>query len=127
MKPKLRRISFFLCALGAICLLVSSCELVKLHRINIQQGNLVTQKMIDKLKPGMTKEQVVYIMGHPLARNSFDQTRWDYVHTMSIERRVPDRRVISLYFEGDSLVRFEGFLKHSESEPRAPEDVPQES
>ena len=70
--------------------------------------------MIDKLKPGMTKEQVLYVMGHPLARNSFDQSRWDYVHTISFERKKPFRKVLSLYFQEDSLVRFEGFLRHSE-------------
>ena len=106
--------------------LVSGCQLVKLHKIDIQQGNLVTQKMVDKLKPGMTKEQVIYVMGRPLAANSFDQSRWDYVHTFSLERQTPVRKVISLYFDGDSLVRFEGFIKPTASVSDPPDPLESE-
>lgn len=109
-----------------VVFLVTGCGLVKLHRIDIQQGNLVTQKMIDKLKPGMTKEQVIYIMGHPLALNPFDQSRWDYVHTYSFERKEPNRKVITLYFDGDSLIRFEGFLKHTDSKTMPSDVIPEE-
>ena len=115
---KLRRLLLACCAFA----LISGCAMVRIHRIDIQQGNLVTQKMIDKLKPGMTKEQVIYVMGHPLAENSFDQSRWDYVHTLSIERKKPERRVVSLYFEDELLTRFEGFLKPSDSTTPTPEE-----
>lgn len=124
---KLVRLIFLRAACAScVAFIVAGCGLVKLHRIDIQQGNLVTQKMIDKLKPGMTKEQVIYIMGHPLAHNPFDQTRWDYVHTYSFERKQANRKVITLYFEGDSLIRFEGFLKHSESKTVSPEPAAEE-
>ena len=109
-----------------VVFLVTGCGLVKLHRIDIQQGNLVTQKMIDKLKPGMTKEQVIYIMGHPLALNPFDRSRWDYVHTYSFERKKSNRKVITLYFDGDSLIRFEGFLKHTDSKTATSDTTPEE-
>ena len=118
MKKVFKQVSWLLltCCIGAS---LTGCDLVKLHRIDVQQGNLVTQKMIDKLKPGMTKEQVIYVMGQPLALNSFDQTRWDYIHTFSIERTQPVRRVVSLYFDGDFLIRFEGYLKPSSSQDDA--------
>ena len=50
-----------------------------MYRVVIQQGNVVTQDMIDQLKPGMTREQVSYVMGQPIMRNTFKNSRWDFV------------------------------------------------
>ena len=44
----------------------------KLYRITVQQGNVITQEMVDQLKPGMTRSQVAYIMGEPILRNTFN-------------------------------------------------------
>ena len=97
------------------CLLAGGCSfsdfrigIPRVYRIDIPQGNIVTQEMVDKLKPGMTKRQVRYVMGTPLLIDTFEQERWDYVH--SIETRKTDRQQeqVSLYFEKDLLVRIAG-------------------
>ncbi|RMG27455.1 MAG: outer membrane protein assembly factor BamE, partial [Gammaproteobacteria bacterium] len=50
------------------------------YRIDIQQGNVVTQEQIDQLRPGMTREQVRYLLGTPLVQDTFHPERWDYVY-----------------------------------------------
>ena len=117
-----RSLRLVLCSIALVttCASLSGCGLVKLHKINIQQGNLVTQKMIDKLKPGMTREQVIYIMGRPLVDSLFDDSAWHYIYTYSESRQTPSQRDITLYFDGDKLIRFEGYLKHSDA-AEAPE------
>ena len=59
-------------------MLLVSCSIYKL---DVQQGNVVTQEAVNQLKPGMNKRQVRYIMGSPLLVDVFHQTRWDYVYT----------------------------------------------
>lgn len=98
--------------IAAVSLIASGCGLFSLHRVDQQQGNIVTQNMVNKLKPGMTREQVIYVMGVPIVRNSFDNDRWDYVYTYSREGGPIERKLMTLHFEGELLVRFEGYLKH---------------
>ena len=50
------------------------------YRINVQQGNLVEQKQIAQLRPGMTRDQVRYVLGTPLLQDPFHANRWDYVY-----------------------------------------------
>ena len=80
--------SKFLQRAGGLTLLAalfcSGCSLFGVHRVAIQQGNIITQAMVDQLKPGITREQVAYIMGEPVLRNTFDDDRWDYVYTIDV-------------------------------------------
>ncbi len=78
------------------------------HKIDVQQGNLVTQEMVDQLRPGMTKSQVRFVMGTPLIIDTFQQNRWDYLLTMKKggEERTQER--ISLFFKDDKLAYFSG-------------------
>ena len=83
-------------------------SLPRVHKITVQQGNVITQDMIDQLKPGMTRSQVAYVMGEPVFRNSFDESRWDYVYTVEVPGIFQDERRVSLYFENDLLAYFTG-------------------
>ena len=89
--------------------------LPRVHKITVQQGNLITQEMIDQLKPGMTRSQVAYIMGEPIFRNAFDDSRWDYIYTIEAPGRFADERRLSLYFESDLLAYFAGDYAPSEA------------
>ena len=80
----------------------------RVHRITIQQGNVITQTMIDKLKPGMTRSQVTFIMGGTVLKNSFDPDRWDYVYSVQIPNVGVTKRTATLYFYGDLLAFFTG-------------------
>jgi len=78
------------------------------HKIEIQQGNIITQEMVDQLKPGMTKRQVRFVLGTPLIADPFNQDRWDYFYS----KRHPDgketKERITVFFEGDILTHIAG-------------------
>lgn len=48
------------------------------YRVDIQQGNFVSKELVAQLKPGMTKDQVIFILGKPLLTDIFHTNRWDY-------------------------------------------------
>jgi outer membrane protein assembly factor BamE len=89
-------------------LLLSACNLLSPYRAEIQQGNVVTQEMIAKLQPGMTRGQVRFALGTPLVVDPFRQDRWDYVYLLMKQGEVVERRRIVVVFKGDKLVGLEG-------------------
>jgi outer membrane protein assembly factor BamE len=91
-----------------------------MYKPTIQQGNVVTQEMVDKLKPGMNRRQVTYILGTPLLVDAFHQDRWDYVYTKEVGGGAGNKTHISLYFEDDILVRIGGdFRPQPKEDPLA--------
>ncbi|MFP6836219.1 MAG: outer membrane protein assembly factor BamE [Pseudomonadales bacterium] len=95
--------------------------LPRVHKITIQQGNVITQEMIDQLKPGMTRSQVAFVMGEPIFRNSFDEKRWDYIYTVEVPGVYSDERRVSLYFDNDLLAYFTGDYAPTEAKDEAGE------
>jgi len=81
------------------------------YKMDVAQGNEVTQEMVDQLRPGMTQSQVRYVMGTPLLTDTFNQNRWDYVYQMVEEDERTEKRRVTLYFENNRLVRLEGDLR----------------
>ncbi len=70
-------------ALVCTSLLLSGCAVERYfleYRVNVQQGNVVEQKNIVQLRPGMTRDQVRYVLGTPLLQDPFHANRWDYVY-----------------------------------------------
>jgi len=101
----------FLAACAAALLLAGCNYLPKVdpYRMEIQQGNYVTQDMVAKLQPGMSREQVKFALGTPLVVDTFRDDRWDYVYLRIPENaKVPERRRISIIFENDKLARITG-------------------
>jgi outer membrane protein assembly factor BamE len=86
----------------------AACSLPRVHKVTVQQGNVITQDMVDRLKPGMTRSQVAFVMGEPVFRNAFDDSRWDYLYTLEVPGYYEDQKRISLYFENDLLSHFTG-------------------
>lgn len=78
------------------------------YRIDVQQGNIITQDMVDQLRPGMTKRQVQFVMGTPLIQDTFTPDRWDYIYSLQPGGKKRKQKSISLYFEDDALTHFEG-------------------
>jgi outer membrane protein assembly factor BamE len=78
------------------------------YKIDIQQGNHVTQDMVEKLKPGMTRAQVRFVLGTPLVVDPFRDDRWDYVYVYNKRGEVVEQRHMSVIFKDDKLVRIEG-------------------
>ena len=89
------------------------------YRIDIPQGNIVNQEMIDKLQPGMSKRQVRFVMGTPLVVDTFEPDRWDYLQSLEKDGKPHSQERVSLYFEKDLLVRIEGDIKPSATEEPA--------
>ncbi len=76
---------------------------IKPYKMDVQQGNVVTPKMMMQLRPGMTKAQVRFIMGTPLIADSFHANRWDYFYRMQKDGKVVEQRRVILDFEDDKL------------------------
>jgi len=90
------------------------------YRPEVQQGNVVTQEMVDKLQPGMNRRQVTYILGTPLLVDAFHQDRWDYIYTRETGGGTDNKERISLFFEDDTLIRVEGdFRPQPKEDPLA--------
>jgi outer membrane protein assembly factor BamE len=79
-----------------------------IYKLDVQQGNLFDQATVDTLKPGMTKRQVLLVMGSPSIVSPFNQDRWDYISTMRVGRGEMETRDLILHFENDALARIEG-------------------
>jgi outer membrane protein assembly factor BamE len=79
------------------------------YKMEIQQGNFITQDMVSRLKPGMTKDQVRFILGTPLVADLFHNERWDYVYTRVPERGgAMEQRRLAVFFEEGKLARLDG-------------------
>jgi outer membrane protein assembly factor BamE len=81
---------------------------ISTYRIDIQQGNVVTQDMVAKLKPGMTRQQVRFVMGTPPIVDPFRTDRWDYVYYLKRGDKVIEHRRLILVFDGEALKQVEG-------------------
>ncbi|MHB8535643.1 MAG: outer membrane protein assembly factor BamE [Sulfuricaulis sp.] len=92
---------------AALALLLSGCFSV--YKLEIQQGNVVTQEMIDKLKPGMTRNQVRYVLGTPLVTDPFHPERWDYYYYLRRSKeKTGESRHLTVIFKNDVLAQIRG-------------------
>ncbi|MBL4584755.1 MAG: outer membrane protein assembly factor BamE [Pseudomonadales bacterium] len=87
--------------------LLAGCSIPGVYRIDIQQGNQITQEMVDQLKPGMTDKQVRFILGTPLIIDSFHTQRWDYVYSMDKPNEPVQSKRLSVFFEDQLLHHFD--------------------
>jgi outer membrane protein assembly factor BamE len=97
--------------LAAAPLALGACgvpQIVTPYRMEIQQGNYVSQEMVSQLKPGMSKEQVRFILGTPLVTDIFHADRWDYVFYRELPYGKREQRAMSVHFEGGKLARVAG-------------------
>lgn len=90
---------------------------LKPFKMEVQQGNVVTSKMLLQLRPGMTRSQVRYIMGTPLIVDSFRDNRWDYFYELRKQGAVIEKRRVILDFDKDSLVSVRGDVIPSAENP----------
>jgi outer membrane protein assembly factor BamE len=109
----MRQLFKLLFALFIICsTLLAGCgasvPAIKPFKMDIQQGNVVTSKMLLQLRPGMTKSQVRFIMGTPLVVDSFHKDRWDYFYQMRQAGKIVEQRRVILDFDKDLLTKVRG-------------------
>ena len=101
---------------------LGSIDFPGVYKISIPQGNIITQDMIDQLRPGMSKRQVVFVMGTPLVRDPYFQDRWDYVYNFQPGGGERGQERLSIFFVDDQMVRFEGDFVPSEAAETTPNE-----
>jgi outer membrane protein assembly factor BamE len=94
--------------IALVALLAAGCNVITPYKMDIQQGNAVTQEMIAKLRPGMTRGQVRFALGTPLVVDPFRGDRWDYVYLHVKEGVVTEQRRIVVIFKDDKLLHITG-------------------
>jgi len=117
--------TFLIYTFSVLIILLSGCNKDKIpgvYRIDIQQGNAVNQEMVNKLKPGMTKNQVAYVLGTPLIIDTFHPNRWDYIYSFHPGNGQREQRSLTVFFTDDEK------LSHLEGDTRtvAREDLVKE-
>lgn len=78
------------------------------YRIDVRQGNLVTQEMVSQLKPGLTKDQVRFVLGTPLLTDVFHADRWDYLYRLQAGDGQIQQRRVTVFFDEGKLARVGG-------------------
>ena len=112
----MRKSLFSLSLLTSLTLVSCSTILNNLpgvYTLEIQQGNIIDQAMIDQLRPGMNKRQVLYIMGSPMLDDVFHKNRWDYLYSDQPDGEDRVQKQISLFFENDQIVGIQGDFRPS--------------
>ena len=80
-----------------------------LYKQPIYQGNLLEKTNVDQLQAGMSKQQVLVLLGTPSIEDPFHHDRWDYTASQRVGRiGRTDIKNFTLYFEGETLARWEG-------------------
>lgn len=96
---------------------LTGCGLI--YQPDVQQGNKVTQEMVDKIKVGMTKTEVEYYLGRPLLQDPFHANRWDYFYSFREgARKTKEESNLTLLFNGNQLAEIKGNLKKLEKPAR---------
>lgn len=123
----MRILSFLRYLILFLALLCTACgtalPTVKPFKLDVQQGNVVTSKMLLQLRPGMTKSQVRFIMGTPLIQDSFHGNRWDYVYQMRENGKITEQRRVILDFENELLKSVRGDVAPSATDKAAPDSA----
>lgn len=107
-----------------LCLsLISSCSWIQfpsIHKVTVQQGNIVNQEMVSKLQIGMTMSQVQYILGTPLTTDTFDNSHWDYFYSRVDSKGRRSERQLNLIFDNEDLLQsVSGDFQLADTEPTA--------
>jgi outer membrane protein assembly factor BamE len=104
-------------------LLLNACSLTDwrlIHRIDIQQGNVISQDALNQLKPGMTRRQVQFVIGSPMIADVFHQDRWDFVYRLETGTGEVSTEQLTVFFEDDTLTRISGTMRPQETAETAP-------
>jgi outer membrane protein assembly factor BamE len=110
-------------ALLVSCILASGCGPF-VYKIDVQQGNYVTQDVAAKLKPGMSKAEVRQLLGTPLLNDVFHADRWDYFYSNVKGGKAEDRKRLTVLFREDKVVSFSGEAQPPARPPVGPAPTP---
>lgn len=94
------------------------------HHIDVQQGNVIDQESVARLKIGLNRSQVRFLLGTPLLVDPFHNDRWDYVYVNYKAGKLAAQKHITLFFDGDTLARIEGDLPEAKPADQMPATAP---
>jgi outer membrane protein assembly factor BamE len=83
-------------------------KIPRVYKLSVQQGNVITQEMVDRLKPGMTRNQVEFVMGKPVLGDPFNDDLWVYIYTLEVPDYFNQVFKMVLAFEDDTLATISG-------------------
>ncbi len=102
--PRLRARALVALALAGTLALTSGC----IYRMPIQQGNVLDPLQVEQLETGMTRSQVLFLLGTPMVPNGFDTERWDYYYYVQAGRKLkPYSKRMTVYFKDEKVDRIE--------------------
>lgn len=86
------------------------------YKPNIKQGNVLDQKEINQIRPGMTKDQVRFILGNPVLNTNLENDTWYYLYYLIPSRGDKVEKRLILKFADDKLATMEGTEKPESQE-----------
>ncbi|MCO4837214.1 MAG: outer membrane protein assembly factor BamE [Oceanospirillaceae bacterium] len=93
--------SLFIALISGCSTIDNNIDFLSVHKIDVQQGNIITDEMIDLLRPGLTEGQVQYVMGTPLITDTFNPNHWDYVYVYRHgDGQVEERKLRVVFKQG---------------------------
>jgi len=94
-------------ALIACSLALSAC--IKPYQPDVQQGNIINNSDLREIRYGMSKQEILFILGTPMVIDPFNEQRWDYFYSnRNPRKKQTDQRLITAVFDGDKLVQLKG-------------------
>jgi outer membrane protein assembly factor BamE len=96
---------------ASLTLMLGACSYfpsLGVYKLDINQGNYVTQDQVDRLKVGLTRQQVKSALGTPLVTDAFHANRWDYAYEFQRQGKMLEHRQFTVYFVDDRVARWEG-------------------
>ena len=87
---------------------LSDFKIPRVYKLSVQQGNVITQEMVDRLEPGMTRNQVEFVMGAPVLLDPFSQDEWVYIYTLEVPDYFTQAFKVVLTFDGETLASISG-------------------
>ena len=98
-------------------------KIPRVYKLSVQQGNVITQEMVDRLKPGMTRNQVEFVMGRPVLSDPFNDDQWVYVYSLEVPDYFTQTFKMVLAFDGDTLATITGDYVPQEADAEVNEEV----
>lgn len=88
----------------SLTLLLTSCAVYKME---VQQGNALSNETVSQLQRGMSKDQVAALLGNPLLQDNFRSNRWDYVYynVRGSNNKSAKKQNLTLFFQNDQLIQ----------------------
>ncbi len=86
----------------SLALLISGCSI---YKMDIQQGNALSNETVTQLQKGMSKAEVASLLGNPLLHDNFRANRWDYIYFKRHGNKLKNKQNLTLYFKNDQLIK----------------------